>query len=60
MARNIDSWQCKMIIHMIHSKNRLTTSQMAKVEKYSEHSTTYICKNMQLFGSARSPLVPVS
>ncbi|KAJ6160476.1 hypothetical protein N7470_003872 [Penicillium chermesinum] len=45
MARNIDSWQRKMIIHMIYSKNRLTTPQMAK--------------NLRLFGSARSPRVSV-
>ena len=59
MARNIDPWQRKMIIHMICSKNRLTTSQMAKVAKCSERSITNIRKNIRLFGSARAPPVPV-
>lgn len=59
MARNIYSWQCKMIIHMIYSKNRLTTSQMAKVAQCSERSITNIRKNLRLFGSARSPPVSV-
>lgn len=31
MARNIESWQAKMIIHMICSKNRLTTSSIAPI-----------------------------
>ncbi|KAJ5694341.1 hypothetical protein N7536_004753 [Penicillium majusculum] len=44
MARNIDSWQRDVITHMLCSKKRLTTSQIAK--------------NMRLFGSARSP--PIS
>jgi len=34
-------------------------SQMAKVAKCSERSITNIRKNIRLFGSARSPLVPV-
>jgi transcription initiation factor TFIIIB Brf1 subunit/transcription initiation factor TFIIB len=59
MARNIDSWQRKMIIHMICSKNRLTTSQIAKVAQCSERSITHIRKNLRLFGSARSPPVSV-
>ncbi|KGO69519.1 hypothetical protein PITC_014090 [Penicillium italicum] len=40
MARNLDSWKRKMIVHMISSKNRLTTSQMAKLAKCSERSIT--------------------
>lgn len=60
MARNIDSWQRKMITHMTCSKNRLTTSQMAKVAQCSERSITKIRKNLRLFGSARSPQVSVS
>ena len=59
MARSIDSWQRKMIIHMICSKNRLTTSQIAKVTQCSERSITNIRKNLRLFGSARSPPVSV-
>ncbi|KAJ5851110.1 hypothetical protein N7455_010966 [Penicillium solitum] len=55
MARNIDSWQRDLIIHMLCSKKRLTTSQIAKVAKCSERSVTNIRKNMRLFGSARSP-----
>lgn len=59
MARNIDPWQRKMIVHMIRSKNRLITSQMAKVAQCSERSLTNIRKNLRLFGSARSPPVSV-
>ncbi|CRL30948.1 unnamed protein product [Penicillium camemberti] len=58
MARNINSRQRKMITHMIYSKNRLTTSQMAKVAQCSERSITNIRKNLRLFGSGRSP--PIS
>lgn len=58
MARNIDSWQRDPIIHMLCSKKRLTTPQIAKVAKCSERSITNIRKNMRLFGSAMSP--PVS
>ncbi|KAJ6186208.1 hypothetical protein N7519_007509 [Penicillium mononematosum] len=42
---------------MIHSRHRLTTSQMV-VAKCSERSITNIRKNMRLFGSVRSPPVP--
>ncbi|KAJ5491669.1 hypothetical protein N7539_003236 [Penicillium diatomitis] len=59
MAQYIDPWQRKTIAYMILSKNRFTTSQMAKVAKCSERSVTNIRKNMRLFGDARSPLVPV-
>ena len=59
MARNIDSWQRKMITHMIYSKNRLATSQMAKAAYCSERSITNLRKNLRLFGSARSPPVSV-
>ena len=59
MARNIDPWQRKMIVHMIRSKDRLTTSQMAKVAQCRERSITNIRKNLRLFGSARSPPVSV-
>lgn len=58
MASSIESWQRKKIIHMIYSKNELTTSQMAKVAQCSERSITDIRKNLRLFGSVRSP--PVS
>lgn len=58
MARNIDSWQHDLIIHMLCSKKRLTTSQMAKLAKCSERSVTNIRKNLRLFGSSRSP--PIS
>jgi hypothetical protein len=59
LAKNIESWQRKMIIHMICSNNRLSTSQMAKVAQCSECSITNIRKNLRLFGSARSPLASV-
>ena len=55
MARNIDPWQRKMIVHMIPSKNRLTTSQMAMMALCSERSITNMRKNLRLFGSSRSP-----
>lgn len=58
MARNLESWQREIIIHMMHSRKRLTTSQMAKVAKCTERSITNIRKNMRLFGSVRSP--PIS
>lgn len=59
MARNIEPWQRKMIAHMICSKQRLTTSQIAKAAKCSERSVTNICKKMRLYGSARSPPICV-
>lgn len=59
MARNIDTWQRKMIIHMICSKSKLTTSQMAKVTQCSERSITQIRKNLRLFCSARYPQISV-
>lgn len=40
MARNIDSWQRELIIHMLCSKKRLTASQIAKVAKCSERSVS--------------------
>ena len=58
MARKLNPWQRKMIVHMISSKNRLTTSQMAKLAKCSERSITNIRKNMRLFGSPNSPTIP--
>lgn len=58
MARKLNPWQRKMAVHMISSKNRLTTSQMAKLAKCSERSITNICKNMRLFGSPNSPTIP--
>ena len=58
MARNLNPWQRKMIVHMITSRNRLTTSQMAKLAKYSERSITNKRKNMRLFGSLNSPTIP--
>lgn len=42
---------------MICNKNRLATSQMAKVAQCSERSISNIRKNLRLFGSVRSPLV---
>ena len=38
MARNLSSWQHKMIVHMISSKNKLTTSQMAKLLTFTFYS----------------------
>lgn len=58
MARKLNPWQRKMAVHMISSKNRLTTSQMAKLAKCSERSITNIRKNMRLFGSPNSPTIP--
>lgn len=58
MARNLESWQREIIIHMMRSRKRLITSQMAKVAKCTERSITNIHKNMRLFGSVRSP--PIS
>jgi hypothetical protein len=46
MARNIGAWQHDLIIHLLCSKKRLTTSQMAKVAKCSERSN--IRKSMGL------------
>ena len=57
MARNLNAWQRKMIVHMISSKNRLTTSQMAKLAKCSERSITNIRKKMRLFGSPNPPTI---
>lgn len=57
MARNLETWQNEIIVHMICSR-KLTISQMAKVAKCSERSITNIHKNMRLFGSARSPPIP--
>lgn len=59
MARNIDSWQRKMIIHMIYSNKRLITKQMAKVAQRSERSITNVRKNLRSLGSARCPPVSV-
>jgi hypothetical protein len=47
-----------MIIHMINSKKRLTTSQMAKPAKCLERSITNIRKKMRLFGSPNPPKIP--
>jgi DNA-binding XRE family transcriptional regulator len=47
MARNTDPWQRKIIVYMIRSKNRLTTSQMAKVAKCSKRSITNVRKNIR-------------
>jgi transposase len=58
MARNLNAWQRKMILHMISSKNRLTTSQMAKLAECSERSITNIRKKMRLFGSPNPPTIP--
>jgi hypothetical protein len=44
IERNIDLWQGQMIIPMMRSRNRSTTSQIAKVAKYNEHSVTTIPK----------------
>lgn len=57
MARNLESWQRTMIVHMIRSKKTLTTSQMARLAKCSERSITNIRKNMRQFGTARSPQI---
>ncbi|KAJ5216904.1 hypothetical protein N7468_009912 [Penicillium chermesinum] len=57
MARNLDTWQRNMIVHMINSKSRLTTSQMAKLAKCSERSITNIRKKMRLFGSSNPPTI---
>ena len=46
-----------MIVHMSSSKNRLTTSQMAKPAKCSERSITNIRKKMRLF-SPNPPKIP--
>lgn len=59
MARNLDSWQHNMILHMICSKKALTISQIAQAAKCSERSATRIRRKMRLFGSARSPPVRV-
>lgn len=59
MAKNLDSWQRNMIIHMICSRKALTTSQIAQEAKCSERSVTNIRRKMRLFGSARSPPVRV-
>ena len=56
MARNLECWQRQIIIHMMRSRKRLITSQMAKVAKCTERSITNIHKNMRLFGSVRSPI----
>lgn len=58
MARNLQAWQRKLIVHMTLSKKRLTISQMAKVAKCSERSVTNIRRNIRVFGDSRSPLVP--
>lgn len=58
MARNLQAWQRKLIVHMTLSKKRLTISQMAKVAKCSERSVTNIRRNIRVFGDSRSPPVP--
>ena len=58
MARNLSPGQRKMIAHMINSKKRLTTSQMAKLAKCTERSITNIRKKMRLFGSPNPPHIP--
>lgn len=58
MARNLESWQHEIIVHMVHSRKKLTTSQMAGIAKCTERSVTHIRKNLQLFGTARAPPVP--
>ena len=58
MARNLESWQREIIFHMIHSRKKLTTTQMAGIAKCTERSVTHIRKNLRLFGAARAPPVP--
>lgn len=58
MARNLQAWQRKVIVHMTLSQKKLTISQMAKVAKCSERSVTNIRRNMRVFGDSRSPTVP--
>lgn len=58
MARNLESWQREIIVHMIHTRKKLTTSQMAGIAKCTERSVTHIRKNLRLFGTARASPVP--
>jgi hypothetical protein len=58
MARNLNPGQRKMVVHMINSKKRLTTSQMAKLAKCTERPITNIRKKMRLFGSPNPPKIP--
>ena len=41
MARNLESWQREIIVHMIHTRKKLTTSQMAGIAKCTERSVTH-------------------
>lgn len=64
MARNIDHWNRKIIVHIICSRKRFTTSQqakvakVAKVAKWSERSATNIRKIIRLYSSTRSGPIP--
>ena len=58
MARNLESWQHEIIVHMIHSRKKLTIAQMAGIVKCTECSVTHIYKNLQLFSTTRAPPVP--
>ena len=58
MAQNLESWQREIIVHMIHSRKKSTTAQMAGIAKCTERSVTHICKNLRLFSTARAPPVP--
>lgn len=58
MARNLKSWQREIIVHMIHSRKKLTTAQMAGIAKCTRRSVTHIRKNLRLFGTTRAPPVP--
>lgn len=58
MARNTEPRQRELIVHMICSRKRLTTSQMAKVTKYSERSVTNVRKNMWFMAVPNRPRSP--
>jgi hypothetical protein len=59
MARNLYLWQRKMIVHMIRSKNRFTTPQMAKLAKYSERAITTNTQEHAVVGQSQiSPIPP--
>lgn len=58
MARNLESWQHEIIVHMIHSRKKLTTTQMAGIVKCTERSVTHIHKNLRLLSTTRAPPVP--
>lgn len=58
MARNLNPWQRKMVVHMVSSKARLTTSQVAKLAKSSVRLINKIRKNMRLSGRPNPPTIP--